>query len=71
MGYITVSGVVGSNAIRVFGGPVLSNALTELAKQQSVPGALHVSGILRFCTFLCLESYQFRMIFIFQANIGM
>ena len=51
MGYITVSGVVGSNAIRVFGGPVLANTLVALTKQQSVPGALHVSGIFRFCTF--------------------
>ena len=55
MGYITVSGVVGSNAIRVFGGPVLSNTLVALTMQQSAPGALLVSGILRFCTFFMLR----------------
>ena len=43
-GYITVSGVVGAPAARVFSGIALSSPVTTAAKQQSVPGALFVTG---------------------------
>ena len=43
-GYVTISGVVGSSAIRVFSGEVLSNTYVALASQQTVPGALLVTG---------------------------
>ena len=47
-GFITISGVVGAKAIRVFGGQVLSNNYEALASQQTVPGALFISGISRY-----------------------
>jgi hypothetical protein len=43
-GYITISGVVGAPAARVFSGIALSSPVTTAAKQQSVPGALFVTG---------------------------
>jgi len=43
-GFVTISGVVGAKAIQVFGGQVLSNNYEPLAAQQTVPGALFISG---------------------------
>ena len=43
-GYITISGVVGAPAARVFSGIALSSPVTTAAKQQAVPGALFVTG---------------------------
>jgi len=44
-GYISIAGVVGSSAIRVFSGEVLASPLTTIANQQTVPGALTVTGL--------------------------